>query len=78
MTNHFHVVREDAPRALCQLGTCRSSDGNHSRRTNHRHREEQVTWWRTASSASSVDSDAYAVSSNVYVVSEPREGGASA
>jgi REP-associated tyrosine transposase len=72
MTNHFHVVVR-SPEGALSLGM-QELNGNHSRRTNHRHgRSGHLFQNRFFSCA--VDSDAYAVSSNVYVVWNPVKAG---
>ena len=72
MTNHFHVVAR-TPEGALSLGM-QELNGNHSRRTNHRHgRSGHLVENRFFSVA--VDSDAYAVSSNIYVVRNPVKAG---
>jgi REP element-mobilizing transposase RayT len=72
MTNHFHLVARTAEGALsCGM---QELNGNHSRRTNRRHgRTGHLVQNRFFSAA--VDSDAYAVSSVVYVVRNPVKAG---
>ena len=72
MTNHFHVVAR-TPEGALSAGM-QELNGNHSRRTNHRHgRNGHLVENRFFSVA--VDSDAYAVTSNVYVVRNPVKAG---
>jgi REP element-mobilizing transposase RayT len=72
MTNHFHVVAR-TPEGALSLGM-QELNGNHGRRTNHRHsRSGHLVENRFFSVA--VDSDAYAVSSNIYVVRNPVKAG---
>jgi REP element-mobilizing transposase RayT len=72
MTNHFHIVAR-TPEGALSLGM-QELNGNHSRRTNHRHgRSGHLVENRFFSVA--VNSDAYDVSSNVYVVRNPVKAG---
>ena len=72
MTTHFHIVARTPEGALsCGM---QELNGNHSRRTNRRHdRSGHLVQNRFFSVA--VDSDAYAVSSVVYVVRNPVKAG---
>jgi REP element-mobilizing transposase RayT len=72
MTNHFHLVAKTLEGALSR--GMQELNGNHSRRTNRRHgRTGHLVQNRFFSVA--VDSDAYAVSSVVYVVRNPVNAG---
>jgi REP-associated tyrosine transposase len=68
MTNHFHVVTR-TPEAALSAGM-QELNGNHSRRTNHR-RGRSGHLFQNRFFSTAVDSDAYAVTSNVYVVANP-------
>lgn len=68
MTNHFHVVARTQDSAL-SLGM-QELNGNHSRRTNHRH-ERSGHLLQNRFFSVVVDSDAYAVTSVAYVVWNP-------
>jgi putative transposase len=72
MTNHFHVVTRTPDTALS--AGMQELNGNHSRRTNHRHGRSGHLFQNRFFSVI-VDSDAYAVSSNVYVVRNPVKAG---
>ena len=72
MTNHFHLVAKTLEGALSR--GMQELNGNHSRRTNRRHgRTGHLVQNRFFSVA--VDSDAYAVSSVVYVARNPVNAG---
>ena len=72
MTNHFHVVTRTLEGALS--AGMQELNGNHSRRTNHRH-DRSGHLFQNRFFSVAVDSDAYAVSSNIYVVRNPVEAG---
>ena len=72
MTNHFHLVVKTQESSLSR--GMQELNGNHSRRVNRRHgRSGHLLRNRFFSAA--VDSDAYAVSSNIYVVNNPVKAG---
>ena len=72
MTNHVHLVVRTRENSLSR--GMRELNGNHSKRVNRRHgRSGHLLRNRFFSVA--VDSDAYAVSSNIYVVKNPVKAG---
>jgi len=72
MTNHFHVVSRSPDSALS--AGMQELNGNHSRRTNHRHGRRGHLFQNRFFSVV-VDSDSYAVNSNIYVVRNPVKAG---
>ena len=72
MTNHFHLVARTPEGALSR--GMQELNGNHSRRVNLRHRMTGHLVQNRFHSVA-VDSDAYAVSSVVYVVRNPVKAG---